>query len=179
MRILTSHRMEDLLDALCEQLQADALPPLETETIVVPGLGLARWLELRLAERLGIAAGIELPLLGAYLHRLTNRDDDAADSVRARRADVAHLAAARRAPRPRTTRRSARPATTCATTPTARSALQLCTRLAGCFDEYQLYRDELLLGFARGEDHKALSPHAPWQARAVARAARRRRLCRC
>ena len=69
--VITGHRLEALFDALCERLRATPPRPMETETILVPALGVARWLELRLADRLGIAAGFEMPFLGAWLHRLT------------------------------------------------------------------------------------------------------------
>jgi len=163
MRVLTSHRLEDLLDALVAHLRDEPLGPLRTETIVVPGLGMARWLELRLAERLGIAAGIELPLLGSFLHRLTTTNDAAADPF-AR--EVLGWRIWRLLGEHRNARSSpfGAAADYCRDDPDGRKRLQLCARLAGCFDEYQLYRDDLLLGFARGEDHKALSPHAPWQA---------------
>ena len=55
--VITGHRLEALFDALCEQLRAAPPAPMATETVLVPALGVARWLELRLAERLGIAAG--------------------------------------------------------------------------------------------------------------------------
>ena len=59
-----SHRLEELLTQLAHRLASDPLPPLEWETILVPAQGLARWVQLRLAERFGIAAGIRLPFPG-------------------------------------------------------------------------------------------------------------------
>ena len=69
--VITGHRLEALFEALCERLHAAPPAPMETETVLVPALGVARWLELRLADRLGIAAGFQMPFLGAWLHRLT------------------------------------------------------------------------------------------------------------
>ena len=69
--VITGHRLEALFEALCAGLEAAPAAPMDTETILVPGLGIARWLELRLADRLGITAGVEMPFLGAWLHRLT------------------------------------------------------------------------------------------------------------
>ena len=69
--VITGNRLEALFDALCELLASSPADPMGTETILVPGQGIARWIELRLAEQLGIAAGIDTPFLGAWLHRLT------------------------------------------------------------------------------------------------------------
>ncbi|HEU4418304.1 MAG TPA: exodeoxyribonuclease V subunit gamma, partial [Planctomycetota bacterium] len=51
----------------------------------------------------------------------------------------------------------------CREDPDGQKRFQLCMRLAACFDDYQLYRDDVLLGFARGDDGKNLGPHAVWQ----------------
>ncbi|MCA8967155.1 MAG: exodeoxyribonuclease V subunit gamma, partial [Planctomycetes bacterium] len=51
----TSYRLEDLAASLAHALRTAPLAPLDTETIVVPTQGLARWLELQLAEAHGIA----------------------------------------------------------------------------------------------------------------------------
>ena len=69
-RIYTSNRLEDLLEVLAAHLEAEPLPPLASETILVPGQGMARWLRTGLADRHGIAAGFELPFPGAWLRDL-------------------------------------------------------------------------------------------------------------
>lgn len=61
MRIHTSNRLEVLADLLC-QVVADPLPsPLEPETIVVRSRGMERWLSMRLAERHGVWANGRFP----------------------------------------------------------------------------------------------------------------------
>lgn len=159
--VYTSHRLEDLALVLAELLGAAPLAPLATETVIVPGQGMAHWLRLQLAERHGIAAGLELPFPGAFLQRLAQRDTDYdADpwtpDVLAWRiwrllGDPAHqteLAAA---------------AAYCSDDADGRKRFQLSQRLAACFDDYQLYRDDLLAAFARGDTPKDLGPHAAWQ----------------
>ncbi|MCX8071207.1 MAG: exodeoxyribonuclease V subunit gamma [Candidatus Binatia bacterium] len=49
-----SNRLECLVDALCESLQATDLHPLRPRTIVIPGAGMDHWLSLELARRFGI-----------------------------------------------------------------------------------------------------------------------------
>lgn len=168
--VVTGHRLEDLFGALLEQLADAPLGPMETETILVPGKGIARWLELRLAERLGIAAGVDMPFLGAYLHCLSTKGEPAATGDPD---PFAREVLALRLWRLISERLNSSDAKMqfgaatdyCQDDPDGRKRLQLCTRLASCFDDYQLYRGDLLTDFAAREDHKVLSPHAPWQAR--------------
>lgn len=138
-----------------------------TETILVPGQGIARWLELRIADRLGIAAGIETPFLGAYLHKLSAGGRSEANDLFSREVlmlRIWRLISERlNSQDPKLTFGAAQEY--CKDDEDGRKRLQLCSRLAACFDDYQLYRDDLLVDFSKGEDHKSLSPHAPWQAR--------------
>lgn len=159
----TSTRLEELAEALATVLQRDPLPPLADDTIVVPSQGLARWLKQQLAERFGIAAGLSLPFPGAFLRLLgapargTAPDPFDPDVLPFRiwrlLAD-AGLAA------------SFGPAVAyVADDPDDRKRFQLCTRIAGVLDDYQLYRPELLPRWAGGDDSQELGTHAGWQAR--------------
>ena len=177
--VVTGHRLEDLFGALLEQLERSPAGPMATETILVPGQGIARWLELRIADQLGIAAGLEMPFLGAYLHRLSastiaTAAQEGGDGARAPNSDLfAREVLVLRLWRLISERLHSQDAKIafgaatdyCQRDDDGRKRLQLCTRLAACFDDYQLYRDDLLTDFQKGDDHKALSPHAPWQAR--------------
>ncbi|MFK7743306.1 MAG: exodeoxyribonuclease V subunit gamma [Planctomycetota bacterium] len=170
--IVTSYRLEALLDQLCEQLTHAPADPLQSETIVVPGQGVARWLELQLAQKLGITAGIDMPFLGAFLHELTGaRADTGADADANANAASTGESFRRevlvwRIWRLLTEQPDAFGAASdyCRNDVDGQKRLQLCERLASCFDDYQLYREDLLRDFAAGQDHKRLSQHAPWQA---------------
>ena len=167
--IVTGHRLEDLFAVLCEQFKISPPGPMDTETILVPGKGIARWLELRFAEHLGIAAGIEMPFLGTYLHRLSAHGkpgQPAPADPFARDVLVLRLwrLISDRLATTDTNQQFGAATAYCKDDPDGRKRLQLCQRLAACYDDYQLYRHELLTDFAAGENHKALSPHAPWQA---------------
>ena len=69
-RIVRSHRLEALADAL-----ADALAPQRTaldlapDTIIVPSTAMARWVEARLAQRFGVAANLDQPYPAQFLWR--------------------------------------------------------------------------------------------------------------
>jgi len=61
-----SNRMERLLDHLLEQLSTPLGSPLGRETIVVQNPGMARWLSQQLALRSGVAANLEFPLPASF-----------------------------------------------------------------------------------------------------------------
>jgi len=61
MYLYTSNRLEQLIQALGLLIQQQPLPPLEPETIVVQSQGMARWLSLNLAQQLGVWANAQYP----------------------------------------------------------------------------------------------------------------------
>lgn len=76
--IHNSNRSECLLEMLvnvCGDVPADPFVP---ETIVVQNPGMARWLALGMAERNGVAANLEFPLLASFIWRIYT---DQLDSV--------------------------------------------------------------------------------------------------
>jgi exodeoxyribonuclease V gamma subunit len=160
--VYTSNRLEELLEALVTVLQRTPLPPLQDETIVVPSQGLSRWLRQQLAQRCGIAAGLQLPFPGAFVQQLDQRragsgDPFAPDPLLFRlwRLFDDHKLRALFGPA----------AAYCEQDPDQQKRLQLLQRLVRCFDDYQLYRPELLQQWSAGDDTPAAGPHAQWQAR--------------
>ncbi|MCP5155418.1 MAG: exodeoxyribonuclease V subunit gamma [Ectothiorhodospiraceae bacterium] len=78
--MLTIHRanrIEALADALAEVVRAPRRRLLEAETVVVPSAGLGRWLALGLAERLGVAANLELPYPATFVWSVLRAGDAA------------------------------------------------------------------------------------------------------
>jgi exodeoxyribonuclease V gamma subunit len=65
--ILRGNHLEDLAGRLVELVRESPPPPLTCETVVVQSQGMARWLSLRLARGLGVAANIRFPLPGGFL----------------------------------------------------------------------------------------------------------------
>lgn len=164
--VYTSCRLETLLHALADHLAAAPLPPLRQETIVVPSQGLARWTKQRLAERFGIAASLELPFPGAFVQQLEERlaTGPLRAIQRAFHKDVLPFRLWRLLDEPALKKTIAKAAAYVQHDPDQRKRLQLVTRLANLFDDYQLYRPDLLERWAAGDDDVELGPHAPWQA---------------
>lgn len=158
----TGQRLEDLCAALAARLHADPLPPLATDTIVVPTRGLARWLELQLAVRHGIAAGLQFPFPGAFLAWLAQTARAGTTDPFA--PDVLHLRLFRLLGDAGVAAQIGLAADYCRDDPDGRKRFQLAERLAAAFDDYQLYRDDLLARAGRGDDLRDQGTHGPWQA---------------
>ncbi len=74
LQLISSNRVEALQQHLAVHLAEEPLPnPLQSEVILVPGTAMARWLNLRLAQDLGVAANIVYPLPAAWIWDLARQ----------------------------------------------------------------------------------------------------------
>jgi exodeoxyribonuclease V gamma subunit len=163
-----SNRLESLAGALAEQLRVPLHSPLAAETVLVQSQGMARWLKLELARRLGVAANVEFPFPRAFAHglfRALGFTVDARPSF-----DPALLVWRLHALLPVV---AAEPGFTAVARFLAdgdeRKRFQLAGRLARLFDQYMVYRPELLLAWDADDETWAVQFAAPaedeWQAR--------------
>ena len=67
--VLQGNRLEDLLDVLLDWLARTPLAPLEEEVLLVQSNGIAEWLKMRLAQRLGVCAATRVELPARFLWR--------------------------------------------------------------------------------------------------------------
>jgi exodeoxyribonuclease V gamma subunit len=65
--LYAGNRLETLVDQLAEILRVPLSSPLETETIVVQSQGMERWISMELARRHGICANIRFPFPNAVV----------------------------------------------------------------------------------------------------------------
>ncbi len=145
LEVFHSPRLEDLADQLAEQLRAqrrrqvqNILRPI---TVVVGHLGIARWLEQRIATHFGIFANVRFVLTGEWLNAemarfgLLEKQDAARFSLSAM---TWALYALLKAPERFGLGRQAL---------LERERFQLAAKLARLFSEYLIYRREWLLDF--------------------------------
>lgn len=163
-----SHRLEDLRDQAIDLLRRQPVEPLKKEVILVQSNGIAQWLKLSLASTrtgCGIAAGLDLVLparfqwqvyrdvlgylpiespfdreflLWRLMRLIPNLPDDTVfDPLRS------FVAGRER----------------------HRKLYQLCDRVAGLFDQYQVYRADWLVNWSTGGNDLARSaaPNSPVQ----------------
>jgi exodeoxyribonuclease V gamma subunit len=170
----TSNRLDVLAERLARDLAEDPPPPLEREVVVVQSQGMSRWLTLELARRLGIAASLSTPFPATFCHHLAEElfsgDGEAAGapdrelSAFSRGGLTWRLFALLGDEELLADRRFADgPAAYLVDDPDHRKRYQLAARLAGLFDDYQLFRPRMLIGW---EDAGGDEPEgsAAWQA---------------
>src|SRR6266568_2569799 len=68
-----SNRLEMLADQLAERIRQPCGSPFLSEIIIVQSNGMARWLSLPLAQRLGICAQMRFPFPAAFVWELSHR----------------------------------------------------------------------------------------------------------
>ncbi|MCP5178939.1 MAG: exodeoxyribonuclease V subunit gamma [Pseudomonadales bacterium] len=156
------HDLARLADVLGLIRRSRSTPsPLTPDTVLVPNMGLGRWLKMTLAGQYGIAANIETVLPAPFFWQVlaTGFGDQRPDSAAYRRENLRwHLYALL----PGLAEDIPEVAHYLAEQPAELRRWQLAERLASLFDEYLIYRRDLLLRWERGEYGNTALEH--WQA---------------
>ncbi|MEM9533700.1 MAG: exodeoxyribonuclease V subunit gamma, partial [Pseudomonadota bacterium] len=169
MYLLTQgNQVESLADQLLEQLAAPRDNPLASPWVLVPHAEMGQWLARRMARRHGCSANVSFVLAATALWDLMHRANPAIPRHNGYRPEVlaarifAELGAlpdqARLAPLRRYL--AGRPSA---------SVLRFSLRLAGLYDQYLVYRPEMVLRWEVGEGKdwqswlwRRLAPDQPW-----------------
>jgi exodeoxyribonuclease V gamma subunit len=146
-----SNRMEELSRALAEVVREPAGSAFEPELILVQSKGIERWLSLELSRSLGVFANARFPFPRAFIDELleTVLADGRPGPARWTR-EALTWSIARSLPE-----LAARPGFSLvsryiADDPRGRRRFQLARRIANVFDQYAVYRPELVLGWEAG-----------------------------
>jgi exodeoxyribonuclease V gamma subunit len=154
LRLITGRSQHTLVDALAEAIRTAPLPAFEQEQIVILSNGMARWLSMELATRLGVAAGLQFSFPNDLLDRcFTAVLPEVQSSL-----PFTHTALTWRiaAQLPELCRRDgfATVAGYLGDGQDDRRLLQLAKALADCFDQYTIFRPEMILDWDKGSgDH--------------------------
>ena len=146
--------MDALREAACTLLGAMPLAPLVPERLIVPNVGMAKWLRHGIATRLGIAAHLDSALPAAFLHGLASAVLGEADRATERAWSKEQLAIRTMRALPgllddgvfdpvRRYLEGAAP---------ERRLYALSRRIAALFDQYLLYRPHWLQAWENGSD---------------------------
>ena len=155
------HDLSRLADVLTALRRTNAQSPLATDCVLVPNMGLGRWLKMHIAERDGISANISTALPAPFFWQLVadSLPGDRPDSSAYRRENLRwHLYALL----PTLANHVPEVGNYLAGTSPELRRWQLAEQLAGLFDQYLIYRREMLLDWELGEDVD--TPPANWQA---------------
>ncbi|RJR42707.1 MAG: exodeoxyribonuclease V subunit gamma [Desulfobacteraceae bacterium] len=152
-RLYTSNRVERLVDELAKVVQTPLSSPLVPEVIVVQSRGMERYLSMQLAQRLGIWANCRFPFPNALLEELFERVLPSAGEDAPFVPDILSwrimeaLPSLIREPGFESIRLYLEGEDECL------KSLQLSSAIADIFDQYLLFRPEMILRWERGEEN--------------------------
>ncbi|MBA1147476.1 exodeoxyribonuclease V subunit gamma, partial [Ectothiorhodospiraceae bacterium WFHF3C12] len=142
------HDLDRLAELLAVLLGRSGAPPLAAETVLVPNRGVSRWLQMRLAEGEGVAANLAFPLPAKFFWQLLSTSLPASpDSSAYERENLRwHLYALL----PELAGEIPRVAHYLEGTPAELRRWQLAEQLADVFDQYLIYRRDMLADWEAG-----------------------------
>ena len=152
MRLYTSNRLELLADALAETVGQPLDSPLSTEIIVVPNRGMARWLSMQLADRLGIWGNSKFLFPDHFASELFHRafPDLPERSVFNKELLPWKIMSVLTDELLRDERME--PLAAYLSDGRAAKKFQLACKIAEAFDQYTIFRPEVVLGWEAGEE---------------------------
>ncbi len=150
MRLFTSNRLEQLLELLAA-LVSRPLPPLQEEVILVQSQGMAHWLSMGLSQHLGVWANARFPFPLAFLGDVQKacgiyQDPKAWSPESLQWATAKALEQHQQHPAFEVLKHYLDH------NQSTESRWQLAKRISNSFDEYMIYRPELLLAWDAGEE---------------------------
>jgi exodeoxyribonuclease V gamma subunit len=166
LRLFYSNRQEHLVQALAEELKTPLSSPLKPEIIVVQSKGMERWISMELARAHGVAANLKFPFPISLIYELfhgllPDLPENSPFDQNTMTWQIMHLL-------PRLeNRQELAPLNNYLRSPSGLKMVQLCRRLAFLFDQYLVFRPEMILDWDQGKSNHFSEPaqtHALWQA---------------
>ena len=150
LHIFTSNRMEVLIEQLADRVCEPLASPLAPEIIVVQSRGMERWITMELARRNGICANVEFPFPNAFLESVFRSLSDAPDGLSAFDPHVLAFRIMAILPGFLDRPEFAELRTYLAQDRHQLKLFQLAGKLAGLFDQYAVFRPDMLLRWEQG-----------------------------
>ena len=152
LKVITSHSLTRLAASLATDLDGTPTPPLGRDTVVVLNPGMARWLSLEMAAIRGVAAGLDFPfpnqILDTCFRAVLPGLPDSSPFTR----DAMAWRIAARLPGLLARPGFEQPARYLGIGHDDRRLLQISTVLADLFDQYIMFRPEMVLTWDKGRD---------------------------
>ena len=150
LHIFTSNRMEVLIEQLADRVCEPLASPLAPEIIVVQSRGMERWITMELARRNGICANVEFPFPNAFLESVFRSLSEAPDGLSAFDPHVLAFRIMSILPGFLDLPDFAELRTYLAEDRHQLKLFQLSGKLAGLFDQYAVFRPDMLLRWEQG-----------------------------
>ncbi len=168
---LHSHQSEVLAETLTGWLRAHPLQPLESEVVLVQSNGMAEWIKIALAQHSGVCAAAQVELPSRFIWRTCRQVLGPEQVPRESPLDKLPLTWRLMDLLPRCVDEAVfAPVRGFLQGDEPDRLLQLASRLADLFDQYQIYRPDWLQDWAAGDDVcrqpsgvLALAPEQRWQ----------------
>jgi exodeoxyribonuclease V gamma subunit len=145
-----SNRLEILAEELAAIAASRPLPPLLAETVVVQSRGMARWLSMQLASKIGVCANLSCPFPNAFISRVLGRLLDEEATGNDEREMVTWRLMGLLADLKDETVFA--PLNDYLATGGERQRFELARQLANLFDQYAVYRPDLVLAWEDGQE---------------------------
>ena len=152
LRLYTSNRLENLAEALAESVRLPLRSPLESETILVQSQGMARWLQLQLARQHGICSNYRFPFPRAFSYEIFRTALGDLPKTEAYDAEILTWQVMGKIPAVLNQPGFEAVKNYLGTEPDDRKRYQLADRIANAFDQYLLFRPEMIRRWEAGED---------------------------
>jgi exodeoxyribonuclease V gamma subunit len=153
LHLYTGNRLETLAGSLADLLRAADASPLERSVILVQSKGMESWLSLTLAQRFGIWANFEFPFPNALIDRIiTEAVEDKEESADPFGRELLTLRILTLLPELLPDPRFRPLSHFLESGPQELKGYQLARRLSHLFDQYSVYRPEMLLAWEEGQE---------------------------
>ena len=162
LELISGNRMERLLEELVQELRRPPVDPLAVEIIIVHGPAMQRWLSLQLARQLGICANTRFDYPNAVLSDLVRRvlPDGKTSPFEP---DILTWKILQELPDCLSLPEFA-PVAAYMQQATPRMSYQLVSRIAAAFDQYLIYRPDMIEAWQSGRLVHAGNQEEAWQA---------------
>jgi len=162
LELIAGNRMERLLEELVRELRCPLIDPLAVEIIIVHGPAMQRWLALQLARKLGICANTRFDYPNAILADLVRRVLPDGE-ISPFEPDLLTWKILQLLPDCKS-RPEFAPVAAYLQQATPRMNFQLASRIAAAFDQYLIYRPDMIETWQAGRLTTAAGQEEAWQA---------------
>ncbi len=152
LKLYTSNRLENLAEALAESVRRPLHSPLTPETILVQSRGMERWLKLQLARQHGICSNYRFPFPRAFSYEIFQTVLGESSPTETYDAEILTWQVMGKIPAVLNRPGFAAVKNYLGNEPDDRKRYQLADRIANAFDQYLLFRPELIREWEAGAD---------------------------
>ncbi len=167
LRLYTSNRLENLAEALSECVRRPLRSPLKPETILVQSQGMARWLKLELARQNGICANFIFPFPKLFCSQMLAANSSKPDGKPTLDREVMRWSILQVLPEMLAQPEFSALSIYLSDPADVRKRFQLAEQIANLFDQYLVFRPDLILAWDEGRlffKNAQKNPHEVWQA---------------